>query len=225
VIGRSPTYPAREHQEAVRLAERIGARHRTIETDEMENPEYRKNPPDRCFLCKSTLFKALVALANEEGLPCVLEGSNADDQQDYRPGSRAARELGVRAPLQELGLHKAQIRELARRRGLPVWDKPSLACLASRIPYGSAITTERLSRIDQAEELLREHGLQQVRVRDHGEVARIETDPEGISLLTASPRRSEVASQLKRLGYRFVALDLEGYRTGALNEGLLPPGR
>jgi pyridinium-3,5-biscarboxylic acid mononucleotide sulfurtransferase len=220
VIARSPSYPAREYRDAVRLAELIGAPHRTVETDEVSDPEYRKNPPNRCFLCKSTLFKTLVDLAAEEKLPCVLEGSNADDRSDYRPGMKAARDLGVRAPLQELGLGKAEIRELARRRGLPVWDKPSLACLSSRIPYGSDITPERLSRIDRAEEALRQRGLRQVRVRDHGDVARIETDADGMSLLLEPAVRAEVATELRRAGYRFVSLDLEGYRTGAMNEAL-----
>ena len=220
VIARSPSYPAREYRDAVRLAELIGAPHRTVETDEVADPEYRKNPPNRCFLCKSTLFRTLAAIAAEQKLPCVLEGSNADDHNDYRPGMRAARELGVRAPLQELGLGKAEIRELARRRGLPVWDKPSLACLSSRIPYGSGITPERLSRIDQAEEVLRQRGLRQVRVRDHGDVARIETDADGMSRLLEPALRSEISAELKRVGYRFVSLDLEGYRTGAMNEAL-----
>lgn len=225
VIARSPSFPAREYQEAVRLAELIGTRFRTVETDEVQDPRYRENPADRCFLCKSTLFRTLKAVAAEEGLPCVLEGSNADDLNDYRPGIRAARELGVRAPLQELGLTKAEIRELARRRGLPVWNKPSLACLSSRIPYGSTITPERLGRIDQAEEALRRRGLRQVRVRDHGDVARIEVDAEEISALLEAGLRQEIVAELKRIGYRFVALDLEGYRTGAMNEALGPqPG-
>ncbi len=220
VIARSPSFPARELEGAVRLAEQLGVRFQVIDTDELSNPEYQQNPQHRCFICKGTLFGKLGELAAREGLPCVVEGSNVDDLKDYRPGLKAARERGVRAPLQEVGLTKAEIRELAKARDLPVWDKPSLACLASRIPYGSLITVERLQRIDRAEEVLRARGVRQVRVRDHGEVARIEADPEGLALLLGEEARREVAAALKALGYRYVALDLEGYRTGAMNEGI-----
>ncbi len=220
VIGRSPSFPGREFEEAVKGAERMEVRYRTLDTDEIENPEYAANPTHRCFICKSTLFKALQAVAVEEGLELVLEGSNDDDRQDYRPGMKAATLLGVVAPLQEVGLTKEEIRSLARARGLPVWDKPSLACLASRIPYGSPITRERLSRIDQAEELIRAHGFRQVRVRDHGEIARIEVDAAGIARLMEEGLRAQVVQQLKELGFSYVALDLQGYRTGAMNEAL-----
>lgn len=220
VIGRSPSFPGREYEEAVKVAEGMGARYRTLDTDEIENPEYAANPTHRCFICKSTLFKALQAVALEEGLELVLEGSNEDDRQDYRPGMKAATLLGVLAPLQEEGLSKDEIRELARTRGLPVWDKPSLACLASRIPYGSTITRERLGRIDQAEELIRAHGFRQVRVRDHGEIARIELEAEGVARLMSDELRAQVVHELKELGFSYVALDLQGYRTGAMNEAL-----
>jgi uncharacterized protein len=171
-------------------------------------------------VCKGTLFRALLALATREGLPVVVEGSNADDARDYRPGMKAARDLGVRAPLMEAGLTKPEIRELARGLGLPVWDKPSLACLASRIPYGVPITEEKLARIDRAEEALRGLGLQQVRVRDHGDVARIEVEPASLPrLLDGELRRTAVAA-VKGAGYRYVSLDLEGYRTGSMNEVL-----
>jgi uncharacterized protein len=225
VIGRSASYPAREHEEALAVARHIGARHLTIETLEISNPEYLRNPTNRCFICKSTLFGSLMELAAKEGLGCVVEGSNADDQQDFRPGMQAARKLGVRAPLMEVGLTKTEIRALARARDLAVWDKPSLACLSSRIPYGSAITPQRLARIDRAEEAIRARGFRQVRVRDHGELARVEVDPESVSRLLDADLRREVVAALKQEGYRYVALDLEGYRTGSMNEGLTPAAR
>ena len=219
-IGRSPSYPAREHEAAAALAARLGVRVRELTTSEMQNPDYRSNRPDRCYLCKTTLFAALQRLARQEGLDAVLEGSNADDRHDYRPGMKAARDQGVRAPLAEVGLTKAEIRELARARGLPVWNKPALACLASRIPYGDEITLERLERIDRAEEAIRAMGFAQVRVRDHGTVARIEVDPDKLSALLAKGVRTGLVAALKQAGYRYVSLDLEGYRTGAMNETL-----
>lgn len=219
-IGLSPTYPAREHAQALETAERIGVTVLTVETHEMEDPRYRDNPPDRCYHCKRALFSTLLALARERGLEAVLEGSNADDASDHRPGMQAADDLGVRRPLLEVGLTKEEIRQLARDRGLSVWNKPSLACLASRIPYGSAISEQRLNRIDRAEEVIRAHGIQQVRVRDHGEIARIEVAPEEIALLLKEEVRTVVVRALKESGYRYVSIDLEGYRTGAMNEVL-----
>jgi uncharacterized protein len=166
------------------------------------------------------LFSTLSALARERGLEAVLEGSNADDASDHRPGMQAADDLGVRRPLLEVGLTKEEIRQLARERGLSVWNKPSLACLASRIPYGSEISEQRLNRIDRAEEVIRAHGIQQVRVRDHGEIARIEVAPEELSLLLEEEVRTALVRSLKESGYRYVSIDLEGYRTGAMNEVL-----
>jgi pyridinium-3,5-biscarboxylic acid mononucleotide sulfurtransferase len=220
VSGRSPSFPWREHEHAVKLAEALGARHASVDTDELSNPEYAKNPASRCFVCKSTLFARLKEVAAREGLGHVLEGSNADDRNDYRPGMKAAEKLGVLAPLMEVGLTKAEIRELARERGIPVWDRPSLACLSSRIPYGSLITEERLARIDAAEEHLRANGFRQVRVRDHGPLARIEVEPAEIPRLLDGALRANVAAELKRLGWKYVSIDLEGYRTGAMNEAM-----
>lgn len=219
-IGRSPSYPAREYSAALGQARALGVEVLTVQTREMDNPDYRQNPPDRCFHCKQTLFSALHALAARRGLEAVLEGSNADDQNDHRPGMKAAAALGTRAPFVELGITKAQIRAMARYKGLEVWDKPSLACLASRVPYGSEITPERLSRIDRAEEAVRAHGVSQVRVRDHGEVARIEVSPDQIAALTDEGAREALVQAIKDCGFRYVALDLQGYRTGALNEVL-----
>jgi uncharacterized protein len=219
-IGRSASYPAREHEAASALAASIGVRVRELETTELEDPAYTENPPDRCYVCKSTLFTALKRLAEEEGLSVVVEGSNADDEDDYRPGMRAARELGIRAPFVEVGMTKAEIRRLAQARGLPVWNKPSLACLASRIPYGSPITAPRLARIDRAEQAIRALGYQQVRVRDHGDVARVELDPSELSSVVALEVRETLVAAVRQAGFRYVALDLEGYRTGAMNEAL-----
>ena len=219
-IGRSPSYPAREYEAAVALAARLGVEVLTVQTRELDNPAYRQNAPDRCFHCKQTLFSTLRALADDHGLAAVLEGSNADDTSDYRPGMQAAAQLGIRAPFVELGITKEQIRAMARHRGLEVWDKPSLACLASRVPYGSGITPERLARIDRAEEAVRARGITQVRVRDHGVVARIEVPPAEIAALVDEQARLELVEAIKACGFRYVALDLQGYRTGAMNEGL-----
>jgi len=221
-IGSSPSFPAREQADARDLVQRLGVRFEVLPTTEMSNPDYRANTPDRCFVCKSTLFTALQQLAREQGLDHVVEGSNADDENDYRPGMKAARKLGVRAPFVEVGLTKAEIRTLARDRDLPVWDKPSLACLASRVPYGSSISEERLTRIDQAEEAIRARGFRQVRVRDHGDVARIDVDPDEVGAMLDPALRTDLVAAVKQAGYRYVALDLQGYRTGAMNEALEP---
>jgi len=220
VTGRSSIHPAREHGEALSLAAALGARHRTMDTAELADPSFSSNPPDRCAVCKTAIVEAVTAVARQEGLALVLDGSNADDAGDYRPGMEAARRLGVRSPLMELGLTKKDIRELSREMGLPTWDKPSLACLASRIPYGEEITTARLARVERAEDSLRDMGLAHVRVRDHGDVARVEVAPELIAALAAPARRAEVAAALRKAGYRYVCLDLEGYRTGSMNEAL-----
>lgn len=218
--GRSAIVPEREHEAALQLARQLGVDVQVLETTEMQDPGFRQNPPQRCLLCKRRLFTALKQLAREHGLETVVEGSNADDLNDYRPGMTAGRELDVRAPLAELGLTKAEIRRLARARGLPVWNKPSMACLASRIPYGSEITETRLRRIERAEEAVRSLGFGQVRVRDHGAVARVEVEPDELPRLLAPPVRDEVVVALKEAGYRYVSVDLEGYRTGAMNESL-----
>jgi uncharacterized protein len=221
-IGRSATYPQREYREALKLAERIGASVRVIDTLELDDPKFRSNPQNRCFACKTELFTKVLALAKEEGLSTVIEGSNADDLGDFRPGMEAGRRLGVRAPLVELGFTKKEIRACSKSMGLPTWNKPALACLSSRIPYGEAISEDRLYRIERAEDALRDMGFVQIRVRDHGEsIARIEVNADDISRL-ADPRiRREVTRALKTFGYKYVCVDLEGYRTGAMNEVLI----
>jgi len=225
VIARSETYPEKEVRAAVRMAGALGVRPLLVKTEEIENPKFAENSPLRCYYCKQELFSRLREIAAAQSIPYVLDGSNADDRSDYRPGARAGRELGVRSPLRESGLAKAEIRLLSMEMGLPTWNKPSLACLASRFPYFTAIERRTLLKVGRAEELLRKAGLTQVRVRHHGEIARIEVRPEEFEkLMTASARRKVIAG-LKKLGYTYVALDLEGYRTGSLNEPLRKAAR
>lgn len=220
VTARSETYPAHEVEEAVARAREMGARLREIHTEELEQEEFAANPPERCYYCKRELFGKLVEIAKEEGLAVVVDGANVDDTSDFRPGARAGAELGVRSPLREAGLTKAEIRELSREYGLPTWDKPSFACLASRFPYGDRITREELAKVAAAEEVLRGLGLRQFRVRNHGTVARIEVEAEDLPRLVAPERRARIARKLHELGYTYVTLDLDGYRTGSMNEGI-----
>lgn len=218
----SASLPDGDRADADTLAARLGVPHRRIRTREMDNPGYVANAPDRCYHCKGTLFRALKREADREGLRHVLDGSNADDAGDYRPGRAAAAELGVRSPLAEAGLTKCDIRELSRKWGLPTADKPAAACLSSRIPYGTPISPEVLRRIDHAEQALRGLGFACVRVRVHGEVARIEVAPEFIAD-AAGPKRAAVVEAVRAAGFRYVSLDLTGYRLGSLNEGLGHP--
>lgn len=223
VTGVSPSVPESEIEEAKRLAAQIGVRHELIDTHEIDDPDYVKNDADRCFHCKDELYGLLQRLARERGYDSVLDGCNLDDTGDFRPGRRAASEHAVRSPLVEAGLTKAEIRELSRERGLPTWDKPAMACLASRIPYGTQVTVENLSRVGQAEQYIRSLGVRQLRVRHHvlpsgDPVARIETDDEGMGAIL--PRRREISEHLKSLGYLHVTLDLAGYRSGSMNDAL-----
>ena len=220
VIATSETYPGKEIAAAKALARRLGVRPRIIGTHELENADFAANPPERCYHCKKELFGTLAAIARAERLPFVLDGANSDDRRDFRPGSKAGRELGVRSPLQESGLTKAEIREISRRLGLPTWSKPSMACLASRFPYGTPIEPKGLRQVGAAEDLLRRLGFGQLRVRHHGTVARIEIAPGEFPKAVKGETARRIVSGLKRLGYRYVALDLEGYRTGSLNEVL-----
>ncbi len=220
VTGRSSTYPDKEHEEGRELANQIGVKHLTVVTEELDQHEFSHNPPNRCYYCKRELFLKLLAIAAEEGLEWVADGTNYDDLQDYRPGRIAAEELAVRSPLCEARLTKADIRDISRKLGLATWSKPAQACLASRIPYGTEITASILDRISQAEDCLLALGMRDVRVRDHGDIARIEVSPECIGFLVDEGRRLEIVKQLKSLGYAYVTIDLEGYRTGSLNEVL-----
>lgn len=220
VIASSETYPGREIREAGRVARRLGVRYRVIHTLELENPNFAKNPPLRCYYCKQELFASLKRIAREEGIPYVLDGQNADDKADFRPGARAGKEFGIRSPLKEAGLTKEEIRGLSRKLGLPTWNKPSLACLASRFPYYSEIDSESLKRVGAAEEYLRRLGFGQLRVRHHESIARIEVSPAEFRRMLAPGVRDKIISRLKKLGYLYVALDLSGYRTGSMNEAL-----
>jgi uncharacterized protein len=222
VTVRSPLHPAREGAAAEHIAQALGVDHLTVEVDLLSEPAFRRNGPQRCYVCKRRLLSRLSELAEQRGLARVVEGSNADDRGDYRPGSRAVEELGVCSPLLDADLSKAEIRSLARERGLPNWNAPALACLATRIPYGEEITGARLRRIDRAEGVLIELGLGQVRLRDHGAVARIEVLPADLSRFLDSDLRGAAVDGLKAAGYLYVALDLEGYRVGAMNEALPP---
>ena len=218
ITGVSPSVPPSEVAEAKELARGFGIAHELIETREMDDPQYVANSPDRCFHCKDELYDRLADIARERGFDYVADGCNLDDTGDFRPGRRAAARHGVRSPLVEAGMTKDDIRALSRERGLPTWDKPAMACLSSRIPYGTPVTVEALSRIGDAEAYLRSLGLRQLRVRHHEDVARIETDEAGLALLIA--RRAEVVERLKALGYLYVTLDLAGYRSGSLNAAL-----
>jgi len=218
ITGVSPSVPSSELEEAKELARHIGIAHELIDTREMDDPNYVANSPDRCFHCKDELYGRLTAMARDRSFDYVADGCNLDDTGDFRPGRRAADQHGVRSPLVEAGLTKDDIRALSRERGLPTWDKPAMACLSSRIPYGTPVTVEALGRIGDAETYLRSLGLRQLRVRHHEDVARIETDEAGLELLIA--RRAEVVERLKALGYLYVTLDLAGYRSGSLNTAL-----
>lgn len=220
VTGVSPSFAEAEHRDAIRLAEQLGLNHRLINTAEIENPAYVANNPDRCYHCKTELFDHLAPIARAEDFAAVLDGFNADDVGDYRPGRKAAREHGVRSPLHEAGLTKKEIRKLSKVRGLPTWDKPALACLSSRFPYGTPVQIEALSQIDRAEMFIRTLGVRQVRVRHHGEVARIEVEPDDIGRLAQPEIRERVVAFFKTLGYAYASLDLTGYRSGSLNEVL-----
>jgi uncharacterized protein len=224
VIGISPTYPGRELEEARELARWMGARVAEVQTDELEDQHYLENPADRCFYCKRELFTKVREAASEHGIRWLADGSNADDAFDYRPGMRALAELGVRSPLKEAGLSKGDVREVSKMLGLPTWDKPSLACLASRFPYGTRITEPELKRVEEAEDFLRDLGFRQVRVRHHGSIARIEVEAADIQRLTAEPLRSQVAERLRGLGYTYVTVDLAGFRSGSMNEPLQRSG-
>ncbi len=217
VTARSLTYPAYETENARQMAKRLGVKHLVITTNELSDRKFIKNLEDRCYWCKRTLFSKLTALAKRYKLNYVLDGTNYDDQKDFRPGSRAASEFGVRSPLKEAGFTKADIRSFSKRLGLSTWNKPSLACLVSRFPYGSKITKENLSKVDKAERFLRKLGITQVRVRYHNQSARIEVLKDQIPKLLKEETRKKVIRKFKKLGYTYVAVDLQGYRTGSMN--------
>ena len=216
ITAKSPTYPSNEERNAKDMASRLGVKHKIITTHELSNPEFKCNPVNRCYYCKRELFSALAEIAKKNRLRFVVDGSNYDDRKDFRPGNKAKDELNVRSPLKEAGLTKRDIRTLSKKSGLPTWDKPSLACLASRFPYGKHLTRKELDRVSKAEEFLQGLGFRQVRVRHYGDTVRIEV--EGKKISSCIVRRASIVKKMKKLGYTYVTLDLEGYRTGSMNE-------
>jgi pyridinium-3,5-biscarboxylic acid mononucleotide sulfurtransferase len=220
VTAFSGTMPQRELERAVAFAEEAGVEHIVIRSDELSNEAFVSNPPDRCFFCKDELFRRLRAIADERHIGTILDGSNADDLRDYRPGRKAAELHGVISPLAECNFTKEEIRAMSRKLGLPTWDQPSSPCLSSRFPYGGRITPEALRRVERAEEYLRGLGLRDVRVRNHDALARIEVRQEDMHILLDPSNRRRIAEELRSLGYAFVSLDLEGYRTGSMNRVL-----
>ncbi|MBP1691259.1 MAG: PP-loop domain protein [Bacteroidetes bacterium] len=221
VIGQSETYPSKEFEEAVALAKQMGARFEVVRTEETDVLKFKENPPDRCYFCKTELFSKLQEIAEREKIPWIADGTITDDLGDFRPGMRARDERQVRSPLLEAGLSKAEVREISRHLDLPTWDKPAFACLSSRFPYGVGITKENLVRVDAAETFLRERGFRFFRVRFHDtSTARIEVGQQELARLVAEPLRQELVGYLKGLGFTYVTLDLQGYRTGSMNEVL-----
>ena len=220
VTALSPLYPERELAAAKSMAGTLGVRHLLIESNELEIEGFSANPPNRCYYCKKELFEKLLDLAKGEGIRFIVEGSTLDDEKDHRPGRAAVRELGVRSPLQDALLTKEDVRKLSRGLGLPTWDKPSFACLASRFPYGEEITPDSLKKVDEAEEFLFSLGFKQVRVRHYQKLARIEILKEEMGRLIDPELRERVVSRLKKIGYAYVTLDLQGFRSGSMNEVL-----
>jgi uncharacterized protein len=220
IVALSESYLPEEAEEARKLANQIGVECVFIETRELQNEQYASNPINRCYYCKKELFAKMFEVAASRGIKWLLYGANADDLGDFRPGSQAAKEVNARAPLVEAGITKAEIRELSRRLGLPTWNKPASACLASRVPYGTRITADILNRIASAERFLKQKGFTQVRVRHHSDIARIEVPREEFPRLLEGDTAAEIASKLKELGYVYVTLDLQGFRSGSMNEVL-----
>ena len=218
----SVTYMPSEFEEAKVLAKEIGAEHVVINSEEMGVAQFRENPPDRCYFCKDELYTKLWEVAERAGIPHIVDGTNYDDLSDHRPGMRAAREKSVRSPLKEAEFTKKEIRQLSKELGLPTWNKPEMACLSSRFPYGSAITREGLLKVGEAETFLRSQGFSQLRVRHHDTIARIEVEGDDIKDFLDDEVREKVVKKFKELGYLYVTIDLEGYRRGSLNEVLRP---
>jgi uncharacterized protein len=217
ITARSESLAEREYAGAVAFASAVDARHEVIQTRELHDPSYAANPVDRCYFCKRELYANLADIAQERGLAAIVDGYNRDDEGDWRPGRRAAREYAVRSPLYEAGLRKADVRELAQRLGLDVWDKPALACLSSRFPYGTPITLELLRQVDRAEQAVHDAGFRACRVRHHGDIARIEVPPADLAAFADPARRRAIVDGVRAAGYRYVTLDLGGYVSGGFN--------
>ena len=221
ITADSPSYPDHHRQLALSIARKFGLHHEIIHTGELERPDYRANPVNRCYFCKHELYTALSRIAAARGIQTIVDGANADDRSDYRPGRKAAREFGVRSPLDEADLTKDDIRELSRRAGLPTWDEPASACLSSRIPYHSEVTAEKLRMIERAERVLRDLGFRVCRVRHHDERARIEIGRDELPRALETETSERIVRGIRALGYEQVTIDPQGYRMGSLNEGVL----
>jgi pyridinium-3,5-biscarboxylic acid mononucleotide sulfurtransferase len=217
IIGASETMPTSDYNSALNQVKDLGANYLIIKTEELDNAEFAANPKNRCFHCKNELFSKLLNIAQEKGYNWVLDGSNADDLKDYRPGMQAAQKLGVRSPLQEAGLEKEEIRQLSKKMGLPTWDKPSSPCLSSRFPYGEEITIEKLQRVEKAETFIKELGFRNLRVRHHQDIARLEIPKEDFPKILELDT-DVIVKKLKELGFTYVTLDIQGFRSGSLNE-------
>jgi len=220
VTAKTETYPKREYEQAKKIAQKLKVKHLIINTRELSNPHFLANPANRCYYCKKELLIKLKQIALEKGINHIADGTNCDDLGDFRPGMDAIRELGVRSPLREAGLTKKEIRLLSRKMHLSTWDKSSFACLSSRFPYDTPIDKKKLQMVGKAEDYLYKLGLKQIRVRHHDSIARIEVSPEDIERLTSINLRKKIVKKLKEIGYRYITLDLQGYRTGSMNEVL-----
>lgn len=220
VTAKSYSFPKRELEEAKEFCKNEGIRHITVQSEELEIDGFSQNPPNRCYLCKKELFEKILKIADENNIKNVAEGSNIDDNGDYRPGLQAVKELGIKSPLRYAGLNKNEIRILSKNLGLNTWDKQSFACLSSRFPYGEEITEEKLSMVDRAEQLLLDMGFHQVRVRIHGKIARIEILPNEFSMLIDEDNRTKIVEEFERYGFTYISMDLNGYRTGSMNKTL-----
>jgi uncharacterized protein len=220
ITGQSASLPVYQRAEIDRVVEKFGFQHEVIQTEELENPGYSANNPDRCFFCKDELYTKLESVARERGIRNIVDGSTVDDLGDYRPGRRAAMQHAVRSPLIEVGLSKNEVRELSHRATLPTWDKPASPCLSSRIAYGTTVTIERLSKVDRGEEILREFGFREFRVRHHDQLVRLEIAPSEMDRVMRKEVFQELAARFRELGFKYVTLDLEGFRSGSMNEVL-----
>ncbi len=220
ITGQSASLPAFQRAEIDRVVEKFGFQHEMIQTDELENPSYRANNPDRCFFCKDELYTKLESVARGRGIQTIVDGSTVDDLGDYRPGRRAATQHAVRSPLIEVGLSKSEVRELSQRATLPTWDKPASPCLSSRIAYGTTVTIERLSKVDRGEEILREFGFREFRVRHHDQLVRLEISQAEMDRILRKEIFQQLAARFRELGFKYVTLDLEGFRSGSMNEVL-----
>ncbi|HJT67195.1 MAG TPA: ATP-dependent sacrificial sulfur transferase LarE [Pyrinomonadaceae bacterium] len=220
ITGQSASLPSFQQSEIDRVVREFGFHHETIQTEELENPHYRANNADRCFFCKDELYSKLEAIAAARGIECIVDGSTTDDLDDFRPGRRAATQHAVRSPLIEVGMSKNEVREFSRRAGLPTWDKPASPCLSSRIAYGTTVTIERLSKVDRGEEILREFGFREFRVRHHDTLVRLEIAPAELDRVLRREVIEQLAARFRELGFKYVTLDLQGFRSGSMNEVL-----